>query len=111
MNNGHVYEIAQLHIRPESRETFKRSAIKAVEVLRKVTGCEGATVLFGIEEPDRPRLMVRWTSVEAHETFRQTPAFSEYRATIQDTFASPPSYGHYVAVVEEPGCASRAPTR
>ncbi|MGE0068280.1 MAG: putative quinol monooxygenase [Solirubrobacterales bacterium] len=96
MNQGEVYEIAQLHIKPESRESFEEVVPKALAVLRSVPGCKGAKVLLGVEEPDEPCFVVQWDSVDAHESFREAPIFAEYRATIADTFAAPPSYRHFV---------------
>ena len=95
MNRGDVYEIAQLHIRPDAREEFERAVPGALEVLAAAPGCRGAQVLFGIEQPDEPCLAVHWDSVEAHEDFRAAPLFAEYRATIAETFAAPPTYRHF----------------
>jgi len=95
MNQGEVYEIAQLHIKPESREKFEETVPKALDVLNAAPGCSGAQVLLGVEEPDEPCLAVHWDSVDAHESFRETPAFADYRATIGDMFVSPPSYRHF----------------
>jgi quinol monooxygenase YgiN len=96
MNQGEVYEIAQLHIKPEAREQFEQNVPRALEILSAAPGCRGAQVLFGIEEPDEPCFAVHWDSPEAHESFREAPAFADYRATIGDTFAAPPTYRHFL---------------
>jgi quinol monooxygenase YgiN len=95
MNEGDIYELARLRIKPESRERFVVDVEEALEVITADSGCRGGWVLFGIEEPDEPRLLVRWESVEAHERFRMTPEFRRYRETIAHHFVSPPTYRHY----------------
>jgi quinol monooxygenase YgiN len=87
--------MAQLHIRPESREGFEAAVGRALDVLAAAPGCQEARVLFGIEGPDEPCFVIRWDSVEAHETFRETPEFADYRATIAEFFSAPPSYRHF----------------
>jgi len=96
MNQGEVYEIAQLQIKPESREKFEQEVPKALAILSAAPGCRDAHVLLGVEEPDQPCFAVHWDSVDAHESFREAPSFADYRATIADTFASPPTYRHFV---------------
>jgi quinol monooxygenase YgiN len=87
--------MAQLHIRPECREDFAAAVGRALDILAAAPGCQQARVLLGIEEPDEPRFLIRWDSVEAHESFRDTPAFADYRATIAEFFSAPPSYRHF----------------
>ncbi len=95
MDQGDVYEIAELQIKPGARERFAEDVQAALDILAAAPGCQSAQVLFGIEQPDEPRFAIRWDSVEAHESFRETPKFGEYRATISDHFEAPPSYRHF----------------
>lgn len=97
MNQGEIYEIANLQIKPESLEQFEQAVPNALAILDAAPGCGGAKVLFGVEEPEQPCFVVQWDSVDAHESFRAAPNFAEYRATIAETFAAPPTYRHFLA--------------
>ena len=52
----------------------------------------------GIENPDSYILLVLWESVDDHmKGFRESPAFTEWRALLGPHFASPPAMEHYGA--------------
>lgn len=65
-------------------------------------------MLLGVEEPERPCRLVRWSSVDAHEAFRTTPGFRHYRSTIADTFTSAPTYRHHVVAGPESATSADA---
>ena len=55
----------------------------------------------GIEHPGRYRLVVGWDRVEDHMvTFRESPAFQQWRALVGPYFASPPSVEHIETVLD-----------
>lgn len=49
----------------------------------------------GVETPTRFVLIAEWDSVAAHEEFRASDRFPQWRALIGPHFATPPSVEHY----------------
>jgi quinol monooxygenase YgiN len=52
-----------------------------------------------IEKPLRYRVMAKWESVDAHNEFRRSDYFAEWRAPVGPYFASPPEVEHTETIV------------
>lgn len=81
-------EIARIDITQGSSRAFEAAAKRAVELFRTAAGCRHMRLLRSHEATDRYWLMVEWVDVAAHETFRGTPAFAEWRALVGPYFAA-----------------------
>jgi quinol monooxygenase YgiN len=86
------------NVRSSDSDAFLRALPAAIAVLRSAPGCVEVSVRRCIERPDEFALLVDWTSVAAHEEFRASPDFAEYRAPIADLLAEPPAFAHYETV-------------
>ena len=93
-----ITEIAQIEIKPGTEKDYEAAVAKAV-ALPPIEGFHGFELHRSIERPQRYRFMARWDSVEAHETFRASAAFTEWRALVGPYYAGPPEVEHTVTVV------------
>lgn len=92
-----ILEIAEFRVRPEQQAAFCE-ALKgaATTILAKSPGYLRHAILSCIETPARVVLHVEWESVEAHTVgFRQSPAFTDWRAVIGPFFAEAPQVEHF----------------
>lgn len=79
---------------------FEAAYLGARSILAETQGCRSVRMTRGIESPDRFVLLVKWDSVEAHESnFRATERFQDWRAAIAPFFAQPPRVEHFTDVV------------
>jgi heme-degrading monooxygenase HmoA len=95
-----IVEIADIKVRPEDRAAFAEAIARAAEtVLSRAAGYRRHTILACQETPGRFVLYVEWDSLEAHTVgFRQSPAFTDWRAIIGPYFAQPPHVEHFEVV-------------
>ena len=87
-------EIALIEITPGSGPEFEAAATRAVPLFRNATSCRAMRLLRSHEVEARYWLEVEWSDVAAHETFRETPAFAEWRALVGSFFAERPQVEH-----------------
>jgi heme-degrading monooxygenase HmoA len=92
-----IVEIADFKVRPEQRAQFLQAITgAATTILAKATGYRGHRILACQESPGRVVLTVEWETLEAHTVgFRQSPAFTEWRAVIGPFFLEPPHVEHF----------------
>ena len=93
-----VLEIATFDITPGAEDDFSSAVREALELVAETPGHHWARMTRGIETPTRFVLLVEWESVEAHQAFRDSDRFPQWRAAISPHFASPPFVEHYVDV-------------
>lgn len=95
-----VLELAEIVIRPGEQAAFDAAIANGIEtVLSQSRGFRRASVHKGIETPERYVLQVEWDSLESHTVdFRQSTAFTQWRAIVGPFFASPPNVEHFVLV-------------
>jgi heme-degrading monooxygenase HmoA len=68
-------------------------------VISQAKGFQGFQVQHGIESPERYVLMIRWATLENHTVdFRQSEAFTQWRAIVGPFFAAPPTVEHFQLV-------------
>ena len=92
-----IVEIADFKVRPEQRAQFLQAITGAATAyLAKSEGYRGHRILACQESPGRVVLTVEWATLEAHTVgFRQSPAFTEWRAMIGPFFLEPPHVEHF----------------
>ena len=95
-----IVEIADIRTRPEDKAAFAEAIQRAATtVLAKAGGYRRHQILACLETPGRFILHVEWDTLEAHTVgFRQSPAFTEWRAIIGPFFAQPPHVEHFDVV-------------
>ena len=95
-----ILERAIFAIKPGQAEDFAKAFALAAPLIRAAKGNRKAEMHRGIENPDTFILLCEWDSVEDHMVgFRESPAFTEWRALLGPHFASPPAMEHYTAAL------------
>jgi quinol monooxygenase YgiN len=90
-----IYEIAILKVDPARAEAFERDLQAAPAIFATSPDCLSFALDRVIERPGEYRLVVGWTSVEAHMVaFRESPAFQQWRAIAGPYFVAPPEVCH-----------------
>ena len=91
-----VTEIAQIEVKPGTEKDFEAAVVKAKPLFQRARGCGGMELHKSVEKPTRYRLFVKWATLENHTVdFRQSPAFTEWRALVGPYFAAPPAVEHF----------------
>lgn len=93
-----VLEVALIDVTPGSEQAFRDAYAEARATIAGAEGVGEIRMTQGIETPTRFVLLVGWDSVEAHDAFRASPAFGEWRALIGPHFAGPPHVEHFADV-------------
>jgi heme-degrading monooxygenase HmoA len=97
-----ILEIADIRIRPGENAAFEEAIARGLKgVIQEVKGFQGYKVNRGVENPESYMLQVFWDSLEDHTVgFRQSPAFTAWRALVGPFFASPPVVEHFELVTK-----------
>jgi heme-degrading monooxygenase HmoA len=97
-----ILEVADVRIHAGRQAEFDAAIQRGLEtVVSKSKGFRGYKVNKGIESPERYLLMIFWDTLENHTIdFRQSPAFTEWRAIVGGFFAVPPQVEHFELVVK-----------
>jgi heme-degrading monooxygenase HmoA len=92
-----ILEVADIRIQPGQNAAFEEAITRALAtVASQAQGVQGWTVTRGIESPERYVLQIVWATLEDHTVgFRQSPAFTEWRAIVGPFFARPPEVEHF----------------
>ena len=91
-----ILERALITVKPGQAEAFKQAFAKARPHIEGAKGCRKVEMRQGIEHPDDFLLLVWWDSLEDHNIgFRESPAFTEWRAILGPLFAAPPQVVHH----------------
>jgi heme-degrading monooxygenase HmoA len=90
-----VIEIAQIEVTPGSETQFEAGYDSVRQLIADFPGSLSMRMTRGIESPSRFILMIEWESVTAHDAFRASPSFAQWRAGIGPFFAGPPNVEHY----------------
>ncbi|MEM1263025.1 MAG: antibiotic biosynthesis monooxygenase family protein [Pseudomonadota bacterium] len=95
-----IYEIATITIKPGAESAFEQAVADAAKFFQADTNCHSLKLERIIERPSTYRLVVGWTSVEAHMvTFRESDNFQRWREVAGPHFAAPPEVEHVEVVV------------
>ena len=97
-----ILEIADIRIHPGQQAAFEEAIQHGLAtVITKAKGFEGFKVNRGIESPERYVLQIFWTTLENHTVdFRESPAFTQWRAIVGPFFAQPPVVEHFDLVAK-----------
>jgi len=92
-----ILEVADIRIQAGRQAEFDEAIVRGLaEVISKAAGFKSWQVQKGIESSNRYLLMIEWLTLEDHTvTFRQSPAFQEWRAIVGPFFAEPPVVEHF----------------
>ena len=97
-----ILELADFAIHPDQNAAFEEAIQRGLaSVISHAKGFEGFKVNRCIENPQRYMLQIFWTTLENHTVdFRESPAFTEWRAIVGPFFASPPVVQHFELVAK-----------
>jgi heme-degrading monooxygenase HmoA len=93
-----VLEVALIDVMPGSEDAFVAAYGQARRLVTDTPGCRSIRMTRGVETPTRMVLLVEWDSVDAHEVFRSSDRFGQWRALIGPHFAGPPVVEHFTDV-------------
>ena len=91
-----VLEVAIIDVIDGAQQEFSAAYEQGRELVAVTPGCRSMRMTQGVETPTRFVLLVEWDSVEAHEVFRDSERFGQWRALIGPHFAGPPQVEHFV---------------
>lgn len=95
-----ILERAIFQLKPGTAGDFETAYAQARKLIEASKGCRKASMHRGIENPDSFILLVEWDTLEDHMVgFRESPAFTEWRALLGPYFAGPPAVEHYKAAL------------
>lgn len=93
-----VLEVAVLPVRPGQAAAFEAAFREAQKIIASMPGYLSHELQRCVERPDEFLLLVRWTSVEAHEIgFRKSPQYQQWRALLHHFYDPIPTVSHYAA--------------
>ena len=92
-----ILELADIRIHPGQNAAFEEAIQRGLAtVIDSAKGFQGYTVNRGIESPERYVLQIFWDTLEDHTVgFRQSEAFTQWRAIVGPFFAGPPTVEHF----------------
>jgi heme-degrading monooxygenase HmoA len=91
-----IIEHAVLEVKPGLQAEFEAAMQQAVPLISASDGFLGIEVLPCIEAPGRYLLLVKWTSVEAHEVgFRGSDRYQQWKALLHRFYEPFPVVQHY----------------
>ncbi|MDH5206219.1 MAG: antibiotic biosynthesis monooxygenase [Hylemonella sp.] len=92
-----ILELADIRIHAGQNSAFEEAIQRGLNtVICKAQGFKGFKVNKGIESAERYVLTIFWDTLEDHTVhFRQSPAFTEWRAIVGPFFAAPPTVEHF----------------
>ena len=74
-----VVEVALIDVRDGAQPEFEAAYAQARELVAATPGWQSMRMTRGVETPTRYVLLVEWDSVEAHEDFRASERFGQWR--------------------------------
>ena len=92
-----ILELADLRIHAGQNDAFDEAIARGLkDVIAHARGCRGYKVNRGIENPQRYVLQIFWDTLEDHTVgFRESEAFTQWRAIVGPFFAAPPVVEHF----------------
>ena len=92
-----ILELVDIRVQPGQQAAFDEAIQRAIStVVSKAKGFQGYKINKGIESPERYVLQIFWDTLENHTIdFRESPAFTEWRAIVGPFFAGPPAVEHF----------------
>ena len=107
-----ILEIAPLHIRSGQSAEFEAAFLEAQRIIASASGYISHELQRCLERQDEYVLLVRWESLEAHETgFRQSKDYEEWKRLLHQFYEPFPVVSHYEVVPGSIGNATVRPFR
>lgn len=94
-----VTEKAELQVAEDKADEFEALLSKCADLVLGPGGCNSVQIGRGIERPNVFLLTVQWDSVDAHNTWRETPPFAEFVGLIKDYLTGPTGMEHFTPVI------------
>lgn len=99
-----ILETAPLHIRAGQAEEFEAAFRIAQRIIAAMPGYLSHELRRCLERPDEYLLLVRWESLEAHETgFRKSAEYQEWKRLLHHFYEPFPVVSHYAPVADAAG--------
>ena len=97
-----ILEHADLRIDPANAAAFEQAIERGLNtVIAQAQGYRGAKVNRSIESPGRYVLTIFWATLEDHTVgFRESDAFTAWRAIVGPFFVQPPVVEHFGLVCQ-----------
>jgi|SRR5271170_6507217 len=96
---GGILEAAQLTVRPGQTDQFESAFREAQRIIASMPGYLSHELGRCVERPNDYLLLVRWTSLEAHETgFRRSPQYQKWKQLLHHFYDPFPLVSHYAPV-------------
>lgn len=97
-----ILELADIRIHPGQNAAFEAAIQQGLaSVISQVKGARSFSVNRGIESTERYVLQIVWDTLEDHTVgFRQSDAFTQWRAIVGPFFAGPPTVEHFELVTQ-----------
>jgi quinol monooxygenase YgiN len=93
-----VIEHAVIVATTGQEDAFVADFGRAHAVIAAAAGCHWAQLTRTVEEPSTFVLLVGWDDVAAHQAFRDSPSFADWRAIVGPYFATAAVVTHLQAV-------------
>jgi len=92
-----ILELADFSIHPGQNAAFEEAIARGLKnIINRVPGFQGFKLNHCIERPERYVLQIFWNTLQDHTVgFRQSPAFTEWRAMVGPFFAGAPMVEHF----------------
>ncbi|OIN91154.1 MAG: antibiotic biosynthesis monooxygenase [Comamonadaceae bacterium CG1_02_60_18] len=97
-----ILELADFAILPGQNAAFEEAIQRGLAaIITQTKGFEGFKINRCIENPNRYVLQIFWTTLEDHTVgFRESAAFTEWRAIVGPFFASAPVVQHFELIAK-----------
>jgi quinol monooxygenase YgiN len=89
-----VLEIAEMSVKPGSEKEFTEAYAAVSETFGSAEGLLSARLTQGVEVPTNFVLLVEWADLAAHERYRETERYAQWRAAISPHVAAPAAVQH-----------------
>jgi heme-degrading monooxygenase HmoA len=92
-----ILEVVDIHIKADQHAAFESAVHHGIQtVIAHAKGYRHYQLQRGIESAQRYVLLIWWATLENHTVdFRQSPAFTDWRAIVGPFFAQPPVVEHF----------------
>jgi heme-degrading monooxygenase HmoA len=94
-----ILEVAPLQIRSGQEAAFEAAFGQAQRIIASMPGYLSHELQRCLERPNEYVLLVRWTSLDAHEVgFRQSPEYQAWKKLLHHFYDPFPVVSHYAQV-------------
>jgi heme-degrading monooxygenase HmoA len=94
-----ILEVAPLQIRSGQEAAFEAAFGQAQRIIASMPGYLSHELQRCLERPNEYVLLVRWTSLDAHEVgFRQSPEYQAWKQLLHHFYDPFPVVSHYAQV-------------